>query len=792
MRAHHVLIVLAILPSTLAAQPAPRGSLIEDRAARKLIEAGDSRFDIDEFAKAVELWQSVIERYPASRVRLIAHMRLGNYYLERERAYERARSHFDVVASEENRDQQQRAEAMLKLGECFYHDRNYGKCFQVMRDVIETFPVSPQVNHAYYYIGLGHFQLGHYSRAIDALEKVGTTLAEADDSGGERLEAGKRLFVKIEDADLAVLDPDEAVDVICKAASGDEEKLRCHPIGRNVRLVLGSLSTRLGSPVPGNGVLEVRGGDQVEVTYTDQHTAEKQLDRAVLKQIAVVGNGHVQITDGAFRESLRGVVLGKNVNLQISDADGDTTDQADGIAAVVEVHRLKSVEELEAESAALAAKRDAAGGDESEGEIEVEPYKRVDQVRVQLTEAVVQQLEVRLPNAGNAGNADVPEQPESSPATEEAATGATSQPAQPSDPTESVVAAPAVDNTIHSGVFRATIALEKTDAVVDNDAILQALPSDKIRVVYLDERHRLEGVREVSAEARCLEGNIGGVRVTRAVITDAELRVQTQLKTASALTNIASRYKEFGLQRHAQEKYQLALDVCEEIMDEVRSMGGRLLEETYVQLWKIYFEMDRLELAAAMCQRLQREFPNSGFVDDALLQLADVARKEQQFNRAIGIYTRLVRMQTSMLRGEAQFGIASCYEQMAETAGANAAQQMDRAFQEYKKVYDLFPESGRVGEAVAKMANYYYQQKDYARAIDTFENVLGNHPDAKFLDVILFNYGRCLFRMGRRTEAKRRFDQLIGEFPESPLAPDAKKISDALTSQQAATPPAAP
>ena len=221
-------------------------------------------------------------------------------------------------------------------------------------------------------------------------------------------------------------------------------------------------------------------------------------------------------------------------------------------------------------------------------------------------------------------------------------------------------------------------------------------------------------------------------------------------------------------------------------------MGGRLLEETYVQLWKIYFEMDRLELAAAMCQRLQREFPNSGFVDDALLQLADVARKEQQFNRAIGIYTRLVRMQTSMLRGEAQFGIASCYEQMAETAGANAAQQMDRAFQEYKKVYDLFPESGRVGEAVAKMANYYYQQKDYARAIDTFENVLGNHPDAKFLDVILFNYGRCLFRMGRRTEAKRRFDQLIGEFPESPLAPDAKKISDALTSQQAATPPAAP
>ena len=309
---------------------------------------------------------------------------------------------------------------------------------------------------------------------------------------------------------------------------------------------------------------------------------------------------------------------------------------------------------------------------------------------------------------------------------------------------------------------------------------LQALPSDLVRVVYTDVKHRGPGVREVRAQARCLEGNIGGVRVTRAVITDAELRVQTQLKTAGALTNIANRYKEFGLKKHAEKKYQLALDVCEEIMGEARKLGGRLLEETYVQLWKIYFEMDRLELAAAMCQRLQREFPNSGFVDDALLQLGEVARQSGNISRAIGIYTRLVNMKGSLLRGEAQFGIASCYEQLAAKATGNNTQLKDRAFQEFKKVFDNHPDSGRVGEAVAKMADYYYQQKDYARAIDTFDNVLENHPDAKFLDVILFNYGRCLFRMNRRAKARQKFDQLIGEFPESPLAPDAKKISDAL------------
>jgi TolA-binding protein len=115
-----------------------------------------------------------------------------------------------------------------------------------------------------------------------------------------------------------------------------------------------------------------------------------------------------------------------------------------------------------------------------------------------------------------------------------------------------------------------------------------------------------------------------------------------------------------------------------------------------------------------------------------------------------------------------------------EAEGARAAQLFDQSFQEYKKVFDKYPDSGRVGEAVAKMANYYYVQKDYARAIDVFETVLRTHPDAKFLDVILFNYGRCLYRLDKRAEARKQFDQMIADFPESPLAPDAKKISEAL------------
>jgi len=226
-------------------------------------------------------------------------------------------------------------------------------------------------------------------------------------------------------------------------------------------------------------------------------------------------------------------------------------------------------------------------------------------------------------------------------------------------------------------------------------------------------------------------------------------------------------------------------------MSEAAKLGGRVLEETYVQLWRVYFEMERLDLAAAMCQRLQQQFPSSGFVDEALLQLAEVARKQNDLPRAIRTYSSLLAIRTSPLRGEGQFGIAQCYDQMAQAAAestaapanvvaANVAALRARAFQEYKKVFDQFSDSGRVGDAVAKMADYYYDQKDYARATEVFENVIANYPDAKFLDVIYFNYGRCLYRRDRKPQALVKFEQLLTEFPDSPLATDAKKIADAM------------
>jgi len=776
-----------------------RGSIVEDRTARALLTAGDARLEANEPTKAIEVWQSVIERYPRSRVRFDAHLKLGNHLIGKDRAFDRARTHFESVAVDENPSEEQRAEATLKIGVCFFESRNYGKCFRYMRDVIEKFPVSPQVNQAYYYVGLGHFQQGHYSRAIAALERVGTALPPPEPAGtgtaktnaatAEVLEAGKRLFVRIEDADLAALEPGKTVSVKVQTPAGDSETVECYAIGRNVRVVIGSITSTLGKPKVGNGKLEIRGGESVKITYRDIHTAAGAKENVVVKDIPIVSSATAAVMDGAYAETLRGAVLGRGMNLQVFDADFDLTDGADVVRATVEIYREKAPEELATEAGpgtpATPTKVDPN---------KLERFKKIDKVDVILTEAkiakpVTENIALPLPPKpmepakkdepeSPAKGQEVPKKPEP-----EAPAKGKEEPKK-DEPKKEPAPAPKPeedDGTIHSGTFRAVVQLDKTEVVNPADLILQAQANDLIVVTYIDTKNASGEPKTVVFKARAVEGSLGSVRVSQTHISDQELRVRTQLKTSSALTNIGNRYKEFGLKQHAETKYAQAMAMCEEISTEAQKLGGRTLEETYVQLWKIYFEMDKLDLAAAMSQRLQKEFPNSEFVDAALISLAQVAAKQKEYQRSIGIYNSVLRLQKSPLRGEAQFGIAENYEEMAKSAeGAAGAQLFDQSFQEYKKVFDQFPDSGRVGEAVAKMANYYYVQKDYARAIDVFETVLRTHPDAKFLDVILFNYGRCLYRLEKKAEARKQFDHMIADFPESPLAPDAKKISDAL------------
>ena len=105
------------------------------------------------------------------------------------------------------------------------------------------------------------------------------------------------------------------------------------------------------------------------------------------------------------------------------------------------------------------------------------------------------------------------------------------------------------DGTIHTGVFRGTVPVDSAEEVVAGDTKLQARAGDLIRISYHDALNISAGPQDLSTAAKCVEGNLGGVRVTRTEIGDAELALKTQLKTASALTQIGTQYRDFGFGR---------------------------------------------------------------------------------------------------------------------------------------------------------------------------------------------------------------------------------------------------
>ena len=110
----------------------PRGSIVEDRAARRLMEAGDLRIEAGETDKGLELWRSVIERYPRSKVRFDAHMKLGEHHLAVLADHAKAKIHFEAVYSEGNRNENQRALALLKPAYANFRQGNMpsaSRCF---------------------------------------------------------------------------------------------------------------------------------------------------------------------------------------------------------------------------------------------------------------------------------------------------------------------------------------------------------------------------------------------------------------------------------------------------------------------------------------------------------------------------------------------------------------------------------------------------------------------------------------------------------------------------------------
>src|SRR5262249_58691017 len=101
---------------------------------------------------------------------------------------------------------------------------------------------------------------------------------------------------------------------------------------------------------------------------------------------------------------------------------------------------------------------------------------------------------------------------------------------------------------------------------------------------------------------------------------------------------------------------------------------------------------------------------------------------------------------------------------------------------------------GEGGESLARgecLVGWFYEKgrQAWRAAILRYEGVLSDYPDYERLDEALYRLSECLDAAGRRGEALPLLDRLLGEYPQSEDADDARKLKDQIA--QRSTNPAA-
>ena len=752
----------AIILTQPSTQAAPED--LEDARAESLLKTADLKYDVREFDEAIDLYRGIIDRYPKSRFRFSARLRLGKHFVEK-KDYDKAIGHLHECA-ESSPSVEEQTEARYLVGQSWFSQGKFEKAFSELRKVTADFPGTDYCNKAYHYIGMGHFKLKHYKRAIEAFRMVGTSVSEIDPNV-RKVAPGKRLFIRVNDRDLTILSRQKkALPVELAATSGDREPVELHSRGLTGTDFIGSIKTELGEPRPGDGTLQVLGTDKVSVVYLDTHASEKQRNIRRTHEVAMADDARLDIVDGIFKARVPGVALGRSASIRVIDGDRDPSAAKDSVEVIVRAKR-----EIKEEAGRIVTEEDLMT--QARGERE-KKYLILDEERVTLLEMPKADLEANDTAPG-------PEKETQSPRPSDT---------RPSAGPERAAGETGEDRPVHSGVFVGRVPVREGDPK-KGDGVIHADINDTIEVEYLDQ-NRVTGDESESlkAEALLVKGSIPGPVPFGGPIQDAALRVRAELQISEALMNMGRIYKELGLKEQADAKFLEALKECAKVAREEGARDRELLEKTQYLLWQIYFSKGDNQAAARVCIGLLRNFPNSDFADDALMMMGNVAKGKEDYTRAISFYRLLLssahgsagqepatasgnsgQSMGSPLAPDAQYALAECYEEM----GAANASYLEKALVEYKRCAEVYPSSMFAPSSITKIGNFYYKTKDYVRALEVYGRAIQDYDDSNFLDLLLLNYGKCLVMMKDYVTAEARFQAVISDHPESAYVKKAEK-----------------
>lgn len=722
----------------------PRVSASEvDPQAKHLFDKAMELMDYKQYERGLAMLNSIVRDNQGTIIAHRAHMAMGKHFLD-QRATADALNHFmlltrvlaPVPGEQQSEDEiSLYQESLFQAGLTQYTAGQYAAAFPMFRRLTEVAGKTTWANQAYFYIGMSHYHMGNWNKAIDSLSLVGTEVADAKGDDLGRIEIGQRFYSKIVDADVPVMRKlNQPVQAMVKVSSGDSEVITGVPVPGKENEMLASAPTVLGIAKAGDGILQMVGGDTLEVTYLDDSTLDGQKGVPRTGKVRAVSTGTIGFYLGDNSTPAYIAYPGQPQIVMLRDADLDTSAQAQTITLTV-----KSLFKTEA--------KDAAAGDEM-----LDIFALKDDEKDQWVER--DSITITLTETG-----DGPE--------------------------------------IRTGVFLGKIPLSPlTEGVepTNKDQILHTAELDELSITYTDAVH-LYGDEPRESESRIkVSGSVNsGVTADQYVVFEELLKARKGSVEAEALVGLGSIYKDMGLDQRAAERANESLNKIDPIIVNRQKLPGDLVEQAFKLKWESELLKNDFTSAMATCLAFNRLYPESVLADQALMTLGRSLADRGEYKQAVAVYGRVLDLENPISAAEAQFRIGEVLAKEAEEltaaadehnskwgkAGLNPATalqaRMGPAILAYQKTYQTYPESSYAAEALGRVVRHYVETDSFAQAAGLLESVFAEYPDAAFLDEMLLLWANVAFRMNDAPTAKAKLQQLLFDYPTSQYVAEARK-----------------
>jgi TolA-binding protein len=240
-----------------------------------------------------------------------------------------------------------------------------------------------------------------------------------------------------------------------------------------------------------------------------------------------------------------------------------------------------------------------------------------------------------------------------------------------------------------------------------------------------------------------------------------------------------------------QGRYLEALKIFEALLN--NPLAGPLLDAVYFWMGEIHFKGNNFEKSAALYQRLIDVFPQSSFVPPAYYSLGWSLAQLGKFKQAIQTFQTLItKFPQEPQSKEAAFKLIECLYNLKEYSALKDRikpvfklyhndlvrlpylyfylaeseyylDQLDEAAKDYLKAGQGFTDTSAQLLAKLGLGWSYLKLAKYKEAEDVFLEIKPENLDKKSLDVFLLGEGLLMSATNRIYEAKKLYDQLIGQ-----------------------------